>query len=129
MLSCTLLLSVTMIEARKSITAYCVFLGLSLVSWKSKCQQVISRSYAEAENRALAHTTAKVTWLIYLLKDLHLKSTTASIHYDSAFAITLLAIQYFMSRQSILTLTAISFVKSLPPVSFPPPSIYKQSAC
>ena len=39
---------------RRSLSAYCVFLGSSLVSWKTKKQIVVSRSSAEAKLHALA---------------------------------------------------------------------------
>ena len=47
-------------ETRKSITGFSVYLGESLISWKSKKQQTISRSSSEAKYQALAATTCKI---------------------------------------------------------------------
>ncbi|GKD65458.1 ribonuclease H-like domain-containing protein, partial [Tanacetum coccineum] len=48
------------VVTRKSVTGYCVFLNDSLVSWKSKKQNTLSKSSTKAEYRALALVTSEV---------------------------------------------------------------------
>ncbi|XP_023765590.2 uncharacterized mitochondrial protein AtMg00810-like [Lactuca sativa] len=73
---------------RKSTTGFCVFLGESLISWKSKKQDAVSRSSTKAEYRAMAVTTCEIIWLRWLLADMgvYIYSPTP-LHCDNKSAI------------------------------------------
>lgn len=58
---------------RKSTTDLCVYLGSSLVSWKSKKKPIVAHSLAEAEYRALASLTSEPLWLQQLLRPFQIK--------------------------------------------------------
>lgn len=58
------------LNSRRSVTGFCVFIGNSLVSWKSKKQNTVSRSTTESEYRALGVVTCELLWIINLLRDL-----------------------------------------------------------
>lgn len=77
-------------NSRRSITGFCVFLGNSLVSWKSKKQSIISRSSADAEYRVMAVATSELIWLKQLLKDFnvdHVDSVLLFCDNDAAIQI------------------------------------------
>lgn len=53
--------------SHRFLTAYFVFLGGSPISWKTRKQQTVSRSSAEAEYHSLADATFELKWLKELL--------------------------------------------------------------
>jgi len=69
---------------RRSTTGYCLFLGKSLISWRTKRQKTVSLSSAETEYKAMAGTCCELTWLRHLLTDLHmLVSSPVTLHCDN----------------------------------------------
>ncbi|CAL2227734.1 unnamed protein product [Prunus armeniaca] len=84
---------------RKSTTGYCIFLGDSLISWKSKKQSVVSRSSAKAEYRAMAFITAEIVWLRWLLQDMGVSlSMPAPMYCDNKSAIQIAHNSVFHER-------------------------------
>ncbi|KAJ0752905.1 putative RNA-directed DNA polymerase [Helianthus annuus] len=75
---------------RKSVTGFGIFLGETLVSWKSKKQGVVSRSTAEAEYRAMCSATCEVMWIKNILSELNVVCTLpVRLFCDSKSAISI----------------------------------------
>jgi hypothetical protein len=55
---------------RRSLTGWIIFLGCSPISWKTKKQQIVSRSSAEAEYRSMANTACELKWVKDILSSL-----------------------------------------------------------
>ncbi|GJU85880.1 ribonuclease H-like domain-containing protein [Tanacetum coccineum] len=66
---------------RKSVFGYCVLLGDSLITWKSKKQSTLFRSSAEAGYRSMASATCEVIWLSNLLCDMGVKNLLPVVMY------------------------------------------------
>ncbi|KAJ0441170.1 putative RNA-directed DNA polymerase [Helianthus annuus] len=78
------------LKTRKSVTGYGIFLGETLVSWKSKKQSVVSRSTAEAEYRAMCSATCEVMWILNVLSELKiLCRLPVKLYCDSKSAISI----------------------------------------
>ena len=86
-------------DTRKSVSGFCIFLGDSLISWKCKKQQVVSRSSAESEYRAMATVTSELVWLFALLRTFDLNHNhPASLYCDSKAALYIAANPVFHER-------------------------------
>ncbi|KAF5459175.1 hypothetical protein F2P56_023153 [Juglans regia] len=98
-------------DTRRSITGYCIFLGASLVSWKSKKQSVVSLSSVEAEYRSMASTCSEITWHKYLLNDIWIHhSQPVSLYCDNQAALHIAANPVF-SRKNKAHRVGLSFDK------------------
>ncbi|XP_038711765.1 uncharacterized mitochondrial protein AtMg00810-like [Tripterygium wilfordii] len=75
-------------NTRRSVTGWCMFLGDSLISWKSKKQDRVSKSSTESEYRAMSAACSEVVWLRGLLAKLGFpQSDPTPLHADNTSAI------------------------------------------
>ncbi|GMP81639.1 hypothetical protein CsSME_00036279 [Camellia sinensis var. sinensis] len=75
---------------RRSTSGYCSFVGGNLVTWRSKKQNVVTRSSAEAEFRAVAHGICEVMWIKRILEELKLSHPTPmKVYCDNKAAIAI----------------------------------------
>lgn len=50
------------VDTRKSTTGFAIFLGNSLIAWKSKKQATVSHSSAEAKYKVIVSVTSEILW-------------------------------------------------------------------
>ena len=62
-----------------STTGYCIFIGDSLVYWKSKKQLTSSKSSAKAEYKSKAAATSEILWILYFLKDIQISHSKEAL--------------------------------------------------
>ncbi|KAJ0480451.1 putative RNA-directed DNA polymerase [Helianthus annuus] len=87
------------LSTRKSVTGFCIYLGNSLVSWKSKKQSTVSRSTGEAEYRAMCSATCEIMWLLNLLREVQVEcDLPVKLYCDSKAAISIAANPVFHER-------------------------------
>ncbi|KAL0411028.1 UNVERIFIED_CONTAM: Retrovirus-related Pol polyprotein from transposon RE2 [Sesamum latifolium] len=76
------------LDIRRSVTGYCIFLGASLISWKTKKQATVSRSSAEAEYRSMGSTVCELLWIGYILAEFGISlDSPIPFHCDNKAAI------------------------------------------
>ncbi|GJU86025.1 ribonuclease H-like domain-containing protein [Tanacetum coccineum] len=98
-------------KTRRSMTGFCVFMGKSLVSWKSKKQATISKSSSEAEYRSMSTTSSKVVWLGNMLHSLGLRNLyPVELFCDNSLAIQIVANPVFHERTKHIELD-VHFVR------------------
>ncbi|GJZ00872.1 uncharacterized mitochondrial protein-like protein [Tanacetum coccineum] len=87
------------VVSRKSTTGFFIFLGDSLISWKSKKQDVLSKSSTEVEYRVMAVTISEIVWLHWLLADMGVRiSHSTPLHCDNRSTIHIARNSVFRER-------------------------------
>lgn len=84
---------------RRSLSAFVVLLGDSPISWRTKKQDTVSHSSAEAEYRAMAVTLRELKWLKRLLADMGVvHNSPMDLFCDSKAALYIAANPVFHER-------------------------------
>ena len=93
-------------------TGFCVFLGDSLISWKSKKQKEVALSTTEAEYIDMSATAREVVWLRQLLLDLGVAVTGSTPLYSDNRSVILIIGNPVLHEQTKHFEIALHFVRS-----------------
>ena len=78
------------IDDRRSTSKYCTFLRGNLVTWRSKKQNVVARSSAEAEFQAMALRICELLWTKIILDNLKIEwNGPMKLYYDNKSTINI----------------------------------------
>ncbi|CAN0870467.1 Retrovirus-related Pol polyprotein from transposon TNT 1-94 [Linum grandiflorum] len=101
------------IDTRRSTSGWCVAFGDSLVSWRCKKQDKVSKSSTEAEYRSMSDVCSEVVWLIRLLTDLGVSvPTPVHLFGDNTSAIQIAANPVLHERTKHIE-THIHYIRDL----------------
>ncbi|XP_039015379.1 uncharacterized protein LOC120145673 [Hibiscus syriacus] len=85
---------------RKSVTGFSIKIVDSMISWKSKKQNVVARSSAEAEYRAMSVVTSEMEWLQSLLAEFRIKGLKpVKLYCDNRAALQIAANPVYHERK------------------------------
>ncbi|KAJ0936639.1 putative RNA-directed DNA polymerase [Helianthus annuus] len=92
-------------DGGRSTTAYLIYLGSNIISWKSSRQKSVSRSSTEAEYKAVANAAAEISWVRNLLVELGIKRlNTPRLFCDNTGATYLCSNPVYHSRMKHVAL-------------------------
>jgi hypothetical protein len=77
-----------------------VFLGHNLVSYSSKCQNIISYSSAEAEYLTVANGVAEACWLRQLRQELHAPLSKSTLIYCDNISVVYLSTNLILHQHT-----------------------------
>jgi hypothetical protein len=91
-----------------------MFLGSSFISWNSKKQARVSKSFTESEYRAMSSACSEITWLQGLLDELGVPQLTpTSLYADNTSAIQIATNLVFHERTKYIEVDCHSICEAL----------------
>jgi hypothetical protein len=90
-----------------------MFLGDSLISWKSKKQARVSKSSTKSEYRVMSAVCSKIVWLCGLLAELGFFQSDSTLHADNISAIQIATNPVYHERTKYIEVDCHSIWEAL----------------